>query len=102
MLAENKGTAYNTDMIAKHVIFRGRVQGVGFRYTARRTASQYQLAGFVRNVPDGTVEMWAQGPASDVEACIRDIQDYFGDYIRDAQSDEQPLDPRYTDFRVRY
>ena len=40
------------DQTAKQVIFRGRVQGVGFRYTARRIAARYDVTGFVRNLPD--------------------------------------------------
>ena len=89
-------------MTAKHVIFIGRVQGVGFRYTAHRIANRHQLAGFVRNLPDGTVEMFAQGPARDIDGCIRDIKEYFGDYLRDTRINEIPPDPRYSDFRITY
>ena len=42
------------DQIGKHLIFVGRVQGVGFRFTAYNVAKRYQLTGMVRNVPDGT------------------------------------------------
>ncbi len=45
---------------AKHVIFSGRVQGVGFRFTAHSTAIQFGLVGFVRNLPDETVDMVVQ------------------------------------------
>ena len=50
--------------IAKHIIFTGRVQGVGFRFTVYDMANRYQLIGQVRNLGDGTVEMIAQGDAS--------------------------------------
>ena len=40
---------------------RGRVQGVGFRYTAREAASECAVSGWVRNLPDGSVEIVAQG-----------------------------------------
>ena len=43
-------------MVAKHIIFTGRVQGVGFRFTALRIARLNQLKGYVRNSPDGSVE----------------------------------------------
>ena len=49
------------DRIAKHIIFKGQVQGVGFRYTTHRVAGRYDVTGFVRNLPDGTVEMLVQG-----------------------------------------
>ena len=89
-------------MAARHVIFIGRVQGVGFRYTARRIAHRHQLSGFVRNLPDGTVEMFAQGPAQDIDDCIQDIKEYFGDYLRETRIQEIPTDPKYKDFRITF
>ena len=89
-------------MAARHVIFIGRVQGVGFRYTARRIAHRHQLSGFVRNLPDGTVEMFAQGPAQDIDDCIQDIKEYFGDYLRDTRIQEIPTDPKYKNFRITF
>ena len=89
-------------MAARHVIFIGRVQGVGFRFTALRIAQRHQLTGFVRNLPDGTVEMLAQGPARDIDDCIQDIKDYFGDYLRETRIQEIPPDPKYRDFRITF
>ncbi len=89
-------------MIAKHIIFIGRVQGVGFRFTAHRIASRYRLAGFVRNLRDGTVEMLAQGPAEDIEDCVQDIKEAMAGYVRETVIDEVPLDPKYTDFRITF
>ncbi len=48
-------------MTSTHVHFRGRVQGVGFRYTAAHLAKAYRLKGWVRNLPDGCVEALFQG-----------------------------------------
>ena len=89
-------------MAARHVIFIGRVQGVGFRYTVHRMAHRHQLTGFVRNLPDGTVEMLAQGPAQDIDDCMHDIKDYFGDYLRETRIQEIPTDPKYKDFRITF
>ena len=44
-----------------HVIVEGRVQGVSFRYYTALTARRYNLTGWVRNLPDGTVETVAEG-----------------------------------------
>jgi acylphosphatase len=89
-------------MDARHVIFIGHVQGVGFRFTAHRMAQRHQLTGFVRNLSDGTVEMLAQGPARDIDDCIQDIKDYFGDYLRETRIQEIPTDPKYKDFRITF
>jgi acylphosphatase len=88
------------DQTAKHVIFRGHVQGVGFRYTAREIARQYHVTGFVCNLPDGTVEMLIQGPAQEIDNCIREIQDSFEGHLRNTHIEDAPFNPRYTDFRV--
>lgn len=47
--------------VRKHIVFTGRVQGVGFRYTAKYLAQSLALTGWVRNEPDGTVTMEIQG-----------------------------------------
>ncbi len=46
---------------AFHAIVHGRVQGVAFRYYTQQTAQELQLSGWVRNLPDKTVELWAEG-----------------------------------------
>ena len=51
----------NTKIIRKHFFFKGRVQGVGFRYRAQNAASLYSVTGWVKNLYDGSVEMEAQG-----------------------------------------
>ncbi len=58
----------------KHYIFTGLVQGVGFRWVAYHAASRYGVTGFVRNLPDGSVEMEAEGSEAAlgmVVECIR-------------------------------
>jgi acylphosphatase len=87
---------------AKHILFSGQVQGVGFRYTANRIARRYNLTGFVRNLPDGDVEMLAQGPERDIDTCIAEIQDDFAGYIRDTQIKPAAHNPRHTDFRITF
>jgi acylphosphatase len=48
----------------------GRVQGVGFRHFTRTTAQQHGLTGWVRNEPDGSVRLEAEGPRSDLDALL--------------------------------
>ena len=89
-------------VVAKHITFQGRVQGVGFRYTSLRIAAGYELTGFVRNLPGGAVEMVVQGTEKEIDNCLRDIQQYFGGHIRDCATKEIPYDPRHADFRISY
>jgi len=55
-------------LIARKLTISGRVQGVGFRWFVQRAAEDRGLVGYVRNLPDGRVEVWAEGPEEDVEA----------------------------------
>jgi len=87
---------------ARHIIFSGRVQGVGFRFTVHRLANRYGLNGQVRNVPDGTVEMIAQGPIADIDNCISGIRGTFDNYVRDIKITEIPFEPKFTDFRITF
>ena len=48
--------------VAFYALVRGRVQGVGFRYSAVREAGRLGIKGWVRNAADGSVEVWAEGP----------------------------------------
>ena len=84
--------------ITKHIIFKGRVQGVGFRFTAHNIAKRNMLTGFVRNLPDGSVEMLAQGQLQDIEDCIRDLEETFGNM--QIQTNDMPANPKYNDFKI--
>ena len=88
--------------IAKHIIFSGRVQGVGFRYTARQIAGRYGLTGFVRNLSDGTVEMFAQGRANDLAQCLRDINESFAGYVRNTKIEDASPNARYDGFSIAF
>jgi acylphosphatase len=58
------------------IVYSGRVQGVGFRYTALQAARGFELTGTVRNLPDGSVELVAEGSREELES--------FRDAVRDA------------------
>lgn len=88
--------------VAKHIIFIGQVQGVGFRYTVHRIVSRYGLTGFIRNEPDGAVEMLAQGISQGIEDCLQDIRNTFIGYIREITIDDVPPNPKYKDFRITF
>ncbi len=62
-------------MIAKRVIFEGRVQGVGFRYTVKDLARGFDVCGWVKNLPDGSVELQVMGEPTEVADFIREINE---------------------------
>ncbi|GAA5124446.1 acylphosphatase [Luteolibacter yonseiensis] len=80
-------------MIAKQVIFEGRVQGVGFRYTVKELARGFDVCGWVKNLPDGTVELQAMGEKDELESFIREIaeESNVAHHIRNLTAVKIPL-----------
>ena len=58
-----------------HILYSGRVQGVGFRYAVRTLATGFEVTGTVRNLADGRVELTAEGLTSELEAFREAIHD---------------------------
>jgi len=68
------------------VFFAGRVQGVGFRYTAKTVATGFELAGIIRNLSDGRVELVAEGHRAELDAFRAALHDAgLAGFIRDEQ-----------------
>lgn len=86
-----------------HVIIRGRVQGVGFRYSLQREAAGYGLTGWVRNRADGAVEAEIEGPCDRLEAMLAWCREGPGlarvDSVETAWGSGEA---RHHDFVVRY
>ena len=67
--------------------YSGHVQGVGFRYTTLSIARGYNVAGFVQNLPDGRVELVAEGEKHEIDAFLREVRERFlnfhpGEWLR--------------------
>lgn len=69
----------------KTFYFSGRVQGVGFRYTAVQAARDLDLAGTVQNLPDGRVELVLEGSPGDIDTLIQRLREHFGSSIRNVE-----------------
>lgn len=66
-----------------HIYYSGRVQGVGFRYTVKSVATGFDVSGVVRNLPDGRVELAAEGAREELDAFRKAIQDSeVGGFVR--------------------
>ena len=73
-------------MTGRHVFFEGRVQGVGFRFTCKQIARGYEVVGWVRNLPDGRVELQCSGDAGEVAAFLEGIaESELKSHIKDVQ-----------------
>jgi acylphosphatase len=64
------GDPARVDCIARRAVVTGIVQGVGFRYSTRMRARELGLAGHVRNLDDGSVDVWIEGRSSAVEQML--------------------------------
>jgi acylphosphatase len=90
-------------MIARKVFYEGRVQGVGFRYTARNVAKGYEVTGWVRNLPDGRVELHACGDTEEVRAFLTAIEESeLNAHIRKAEHHEIPPFTDAKGFEIRF
>jgi len=88
-------------MIRKHIYYKGRVQGVGFRYTALRTARNFEVTGYVQNQIDGSVELVVEGESPQVEEFLEDLAGAMGRYIRQVQEVEEPYEGGFMGFDVK-
>jgi acylphosphatase len=72
--------------------FEGRVQGVGFRYQTVSVAKGFEVTGFVRNLADGRVHLYAEGEESEVVAFQAELESELKSYIRktEVQTDSGP------------
>ncbi|MFM1768470.1 MAG: hypothetical protein RJA22_999 [Verrucomicrobiota bacterium] len=83
------------------VLYSGRVQGVGFRYTVKRLANGFELTGTVRNLPDGRVALEAEGDPAELEAfrtAIRESE--VGRFIEDENLQRSPAKNEFRGFAI--
>jgi acylphosphatase len=82
------------------VYFHGRVQGVGFRYATQSVAQQFPVTGFVRNEPDGTVYLVAEGQRADLEEFLAALGERMQDFIRKSLVEWSEATNRWSDFSI--
>lgn len=90
-----------SNQLSLQVIYHGRVQGVGFRYTTHRIAGKFQVVGDVRNLADGTVEVRVCGSTNEFRSFLDEIAHTLSGNI--TESDESSIEAEsWPDFRIRY
>src|SRR5438876_11112813 len=86
--------------VCKLVRYLGRVQGGGFRDTAHELASSFPITGYVRNLPNGSVELVAEGMPEQVHAFLAALGHRMAKYIQQTVVQEQPCQG-HSGFRIR-
>ncbi len=86
--------------IRRTIYYSGRVQGVGFRFTTESIASRFAVAGYVRNLPDGRVELVTEGEASELDRLQRAIDQALKAHIQDKQTSDSPASGEFLSFRI--
>jgi acylphosphatase len=87
--------------MATVVYYAGDVQGVGFRATAARLAHRHPtVSGWVRNLPDGRVELLVDGPAEAVAAFLADVRDRMAGHIASEETVDRERGGPLDGFRV--
>lgn len=76
--------------VCKRVHYWGRVQGVGFRMTTQRIARQYAVAGFVRNLSDGQVEVIVVGKLDEIQRFLGEVAVRMASYIEGHRIEDAP------------
>lgn len=89
------------DVHHETVFFTGHVQGVGFRYTALQVAKEFEVAGFVKNLPDGRVQLEAEGQPRDVEAFIAAVEERMHGLIRKTERAAELRPPQFAGFGIK-
>ena len=84
----------------RHVIFRGQVQGVGFRVTTVRIAKGFHVTGYVKNLADGSVELIAEGEPEEIRSFIAELEERMEANIREKTERRFVGEQAHSDFSV--
>jgi acylphosphatase len=85
----------------REIHFSGWVQGVGFRYTTRDIAARFDVAGYVKNLPDGRVLVVVEGAPATVDEFVKMIESTMRRYIQGRQERVAPATGEFTQFEIR-
>jgi len=82
--------------------FEGHVQGVGFRYQTVGVAKGFEVTGFVKNLADGRVHLYAEGDESEVSEFQKEVESELRDYIRETEVKTGFGTRMATNFRIEH
>ena len=88
-------------MIRKTIYFFGNVQGVGFRYTTHSVATRFEVAGYVRNLGNGSVELVVEGSDMEIERFLEMLRNQMSGHIDREEARESLPTGEFSGFDVR-
>ncbi|HVU33264.1 MAG TPA: acylphosphatase [Opitutaceae bacterium] len=83
------------------IFFAGHVQGVGFRYTTLQVAKEFEVAGYVKNLADGRVQVETEGAPREIDAFVDALQERMHGYIRKTERSRRTSPPEFAGFTIR-
>jgi acylphosphatase len=86
----------------REVLYSGRVQGVGFRYTVRNVAAGFAVSGFVRNLDDGRVQLVVEGDQAEIDAFLAEIALRMERNIRHVDAKREAATGEFAGFEIRF
>ena len=86
----------------REVLYRGMVQGVGFRYTTRRIAARFDVRGYVQNLPDGQVLLVVEGQPEELQRFLSAVEAEMGKYIEGTRASAGPSVGEFRYFEIRH
>ncbi len=92
----------NDPVRTERVLYSGRVQGVGFRFTVQGIADRFPVTGYVKNLPDGNVELLVQGTTGELEAFLQAIAERFRGHIRGCDRHTIGSPETFHNFEIRH
>jgi acylphosphatase len=92
----------DSKLVRRRAIFHGRVQGVGFRYSVASIAKRFPVTGYVKNLPNRTVELVVDGSPETLGAFVAEVSARFDRNIVRVDCEEHASDGSFVDFGIQY
>ena len=89
------------DVHHESVFFSGHVQGVGFRYSVLQVAKEFEVAGYVRNLADGRVQLEAEGTEREIAAFVDAVQERMHGHVRKVERQARKRPAEFAGFAIK-